>query len=325
MEFRHLRYFVAVAEERHVTRAAQRLGISQPPLSQQIRALELELGVELFVRSARGVELTAAGQALLQEAYAILDQMDRAASRTVRAARGEAGRLSLGFTTSAILHPLVPEIIGAFRQDYQGVELDLHENAAMDLTEALLRHDVQAALLRSPVARPPELAFRELLQEDLLVVLPVGHRLLARGCADGVELRDLEHERFIAVRRPGAPGIYQNLIVACRKAGFELPVAAEVPHMLTNIGLVSAGVGISVVPASMGKVDLPQVQYRRLKVTPPITAPLTFVYQAEDDSALLRNLIAITERLSGEFGSIASPRGGRPRRRNGEALGQALR
>ena len=221
MELRHLRYFIAVAEERHITRAARRLNMQPPPLSQQIRALETELGVALFIRGARGVELTVAGQTLLDEAYAILRAVGSAAARTRQAASGQLGKLSIGFTTSAALHPLVPRIIHAFRQDYPQVELDLHENAAADLTEAVMRRDIHVALLRVPVARPSGLAFLELLHEELLAVLPLGHRLLGRGGADGLELSELAQERFILVRRPGAPGIYQNLILACRAAGFE--------------------------------------------------------------------------------------------------------
>ena len=123
-------------------------------------------------------------------------------------------------------------------------------------------------LLRVPVARPPGLAFLELLHEELLAVLPLGHRLLERGVADGLDLPDLAQERFILVRRPGAPGIYQNLILACRAAGFEPLVVTEVAHMLTNINLVAAGAGISVVPASMREINLNQVGYCRLRATP---------------------------------------------------------
>ena len=164
MELRHLRYFIAVAEERHITRAAQRLNMQQPPLSQQIRALETELGVALFIRGARGVELTVAGRTLLDEAYAILNAVGSATTRTRQAASGQRGRLSVGFTTSAALHPLVPSIIHAFREDYPQVELDLHENAAADLTEAVMRRDLHVALLRVPVAQPPGLEFLELLR-----------------------------------------------------------------------------------------------------------------------------------------------------------------
>lgn len=298
MELRHLRYFVAVAEERHITRAAVRLGMQQPPLSQQIKALETELGVTLLTRGARGVEVTVAGQAFLDDAYAILESVSRARARTLRTARGQEGKLSIGLTTSAALHPFVPTVIRAFRQAYPRVELDLHENAAAGLTEAVMRRDIQVAVLRVPVARPAELAFLELLEEELLVVLPVGHPLLCGRGRDGVELRDLARERFILVRRPGAPGIYENVIQACRAAGFEPHVVAEVPHMLTNINLVAAGEGISMVPASMREVNLRQVGYRSLRTTPRLTAPLTLAYLSSSMDPLLLNLIALARTMA---------------------------
>jgi DNA-binding transcriptional LysR family regulator len=298
MELRHLRYFVAVAEECHITRAAQRLGIQQPPLSLQIKALERELGVPLFVRSARGVTLTVAGEAFLEDALAILDQVGKAAARSVRVSLGHVGRLSIGFTTSAALHPMVPGIIRAFRVRYARVDLDLRENAAADLTEAVLRGDIQAALIRAPVARPPGLAFAELAHEELLAVLPRGHKLLSARLVNGVDLLDLAVERFILVRRPGAPGIYENVILACRAAGFEPDVAAEVPHMLTNINLVAAGVGISLVPASMREVNLQQVGYQRIRSEPKLTAPLTLVWQEGSADPLLENLISIARALA---------------------------
>jgi DNA-binding transcriptional LysR family regulator len=307
MELRHLRYFIAVAEERHITRAAQRLNMQQPPLSQQIRGLETELGVALFIRGARGVELTVAGQTLLDEAYAILNAVGTATTRTRQAASGERGKLSIGFTTSAALHPLVPRIIQAFRQDYAQVELDLHENAAADLTEAVMRRDLHVALLRVPVAQPPGLEFLELLHEELLAVLPVGHRLLERGGADGLELGALAQERFILVRRPGAPGIYQNLILACRAAGFEPVVVAEVAHMLTNINLVAAGAGISVVPASMREINVHQVGYCRLRTTPMLTAPLTLAWLADNPPPVLLNFIAASRRLRDDAAQPGEP------------------
>jgi DNA-binding transcriptional LysR family regulator len=299
MELRHLRYFLAVAEERHITRAAQRLGMQQPPLSQQIRALETELAVPLFVRSARGVELTAAGKMLQGEAYAILASVSHAAAQMQQAARGQVGKLAVGFTTSAALHPLVPRVIRAFREDHLQVALDLRENPAADLIEAVVRRDIQVALLRVAVAQPPELAFIELLHEELLLVLPAGHRLLGRRGKGGLDLRELAAERFILVRRPGAPGIYENLIRACRAAGFEPMVVAEVTHMLTNINLVAAGAGISVVPASMREINLRQVGYRRLQTTPGLTAPLTLTYVADNANPVLHNFIATTRRMLG--------------------------
>jgi DNA-binding transcriptional LysR family regulator len=186
----------------------------------------------------------------------------------------------------------------AFRRAHEKVELELHENAVADLTEALMRRDLQIALLREPVVRPPDLAFIELAHEDLLVVLPLGHRLFGSADYQGVlDLRDLAQERFILVRRPGAPGIYQNVTVACRAPGFAPIVAAEVGHMLTNINLVAAGAGISLVPASMQEVNLRQVGYCHVRSSPPLTVPLTLAYRADNATPLVDNLIAIAGTL----------------------------
>lgn len=293
MELRHLRYFVAVAKEGHITRAAARLGIQQPPLSLQIKALEEELGLPLFLRGARGVTLTAAGEAFLEDTVSILDAVEKAVDRSRQVAQGAAGRLSVGFATSAALHPLVPRLIRAFRDRYPSVDLDLREDAAAGLTEAIQRGDIQAAVIREPVARPLEIAYRELEREALLAVLPLGHRLLAGHPASAIALEDLAAERFILVRRPGAPGIYGNVVEACRAAGFEPRIAAEVPHMLTNINLVAAGVGISFVPASMREVNVQQVDYRPVKTQKELTAPLTLMWLAANTHPLVRNFIAI--------------------------------
>lgn len=296
MELRHLRYFVTVAEERHITRAAVRLGMQQPPLSLQIKQLETELGACLFIRTARGVQLTAAGETFLEEAKAILASVDHAATRTLQVAQGRLGRLSVGFTTSAILHPFVRRIMRVFRETYPAVELDLDEGNAAKLTQSVASGAISAGFLRIPVNRPSGLAFVELLQEDLLVVLPSGHPL--GSGPEPLDLAELARERFILVRQPGAPGIYENVIAACRAAGFEPSIAAEVPHMLTNVNLVAAGLGVSVVPASMSQIDLQDVRYRRLRVTPLLTAPLTMAHRTDDADPILANMLAIARDLA---------------------------
>jgi DNA-binding transcriptional LysR family regulator len=297
MELRHLRYFLAVAEERHITRAAQRLGIQQPPLSLQIRALEQELGVALFTRGARGVELTAAGQTLREDATAILASVRRATERATRAAAGHSGKLALGVTTSAMLHPLAPAAISAFRQAYPHVTLDLRVNPAADLTEALVRGDIHIALLRVPVARPPGIAFAELAREPLLAVLPTHHSMAGKPA---LRLQDLATERFILVRRPDAPGLYENIVTTSLAAGFTPVVAAEVPNMLTSINLVSAGVGISFVPASMREVNLRQVAYVPIRSRPPLEVPLNLAWSSQDSDPIALNFrrIAATDSLA---------------------------
>jgi len=164
MELRHLRYFIAVAEEGHITRAAARLGIQQPPLSQQIRALERELDAQLFRRKPRGVELTDAGRALLVEARIILAQVDHATATTRRTARGEQGRIVIGFTSSAPFVPFVPRVIRAFRESRPLVSLVLEESGTADMVEVLRNERVDAAFIRSPVADPAGLVVDPLLE-----------------------------------------------------------------------------------------------------------------------------------------------------------------
>jgi DNA-binding transcriptional LysR family regulator len=296
MELRHLRYFLAVAEERHITRAAARLGLQQPPLSQQIRILEKELGTKLFNRLPRGVELTPAGEGFMEEARAVLSGVERAAVRARAAAMGQRGRISIGLTTSASLHPGVTRMLRAYAKGHAAVALDLHANNAAGLTEALLRQEVQVAIIRAAVARPADLVFRELTQEDMLVALPDEHHLVNRAASGEnapVPLRALAGERLILVRRHGAPGMYGNLIDACRKAGFEPHIVAEVEQMLIAINLVAAGVGISVVPASIREVRPEGIAYCPLLDAPSLIAPLTLVYRRDETRRIVTDFIEL--------------------------------
>ena len=286
MDLRRLRYFVAVAEERQITRAAARLGIAQPPLSQQIRALEVELGATLLVRLPGGVALTPAGEALLADSRAILAAADRAAARARLVAAGHRAELRLGLTTSAATHGRVPRLLCALAARHPGLALDVHEGNAAELTEWLLAGRVQAALMRGPVARPPGLEFASLLREPLLLALPAGHALASRRA---VALPDLAGEGFILVRRHAAPGLYADAVAACRRAGFEPVVRAEVGRMLTNLVLVAAGIGVSFVPASMRGVGLAGIAYRALLDT-PLTAPLTLATRADETDPVVRDL-----------------------------------
>jgi DNA-binding transcriptional LysR family regulator len=298
MELRHFRYFLAVAEERHITRAARRLGMQQPPLSQQIRALEAEIGVALFTRLPRGVALTAAGTAFLAEARRVLAGAEQAASRAVLAARGQEGEIAIGFTTSALLHPLVTAITGAYAARYRNVTLTLQEGNAADLTDQLAAGSLHAAFLRAVVSRPLGVDFTELLAEDMLLAVPSGHRLARRRPAQ-VAIADLAAERFILVRRHAAPGMYADVVEECRAAGFEPIIAAEVGRMLSNIKLVAAGVGISVVPASMREIRLDGVRYLRLAAAERLRAPLTIAARSDEARPTVANLLAITEEHAG--------------------------
>jgi len=301
MELRHLRYFLAVAEERHITRAAARLGLKQPPLSQQIRALEKELGTKLFTRLPRGVELTPAGQGLLDDARALLSGVERAASRARAAAMGQPGRISIGLTTSAALHPGVTRALRAYADRHPAVSLDLHANSAAGLTEALLREEVQVAIMRAAVARPADLVFEKLAQENMLIALPARHHLVRRrasGALAPISLRALARERLILVRRHAAPGMYGNLVDACHKAGFAPLVVAEVEQMLTAINLVAAGVGISLVPASIREIRQQGIAYCPVSDAPSLVAPLTLVYRRGEAPPIVADFIALSRKLA---------------------------
>ena len=300
MELRHLRYFVAVAEQGTVTGAAARLGIQQPPLSQQIKALEAELSVKLFDRGPRGVELTVAGAAFLEDSRAILASADRAADKARRVAAGARGTVTVGFTRSITLHELAPRIIREFRRIHPEVSLEFREGNAAELTESVARDDVDVAFVHVPVARPPGLIFHRLLEEDVLVVLPMEHAIARRGVKKrvrAVSLTALANEPFILVRRPGAPGLYANLIAACIRRGFTPVIAAEVNSMLANIMLVASGVGVSVVPASMSGAHTDNVFYGTLHDVPELSAPITLVYKEGGANPAAQGFIAFSQSL----------------------------
>jgi DNA-binding transcriptional LysR family regulator len=306
MDLHRLRYFVAVAEERHITRAAARLGMAQPPLSQQIRLLEAELDTPLFERLPKGVALTPAGEALLEDARAILDAAERASRRARRVAAGEEGELAGGLTTSAALHPLVPRLLRAFRDDHPQIAYDLHESNAAELTEAVLAGRLAFGIMRAPVARPPNLAFADLGTEQLLAALPADHDLPVRRTRDGlgrVALAALAAENFILVRRRAAPGLYANIVEACRLVGFEPRITAEVGRMLTNLNLVAAGIGVSCVPASMREVHVQGVAYAALDAPAAaralLQAPITLVHRSDERRPAVLAFIAEARRQAG--------------------------
>lgn len=280
MELRHLRYFLAVAEEGQFTRAAERLSMQQPPLSQQIRMLEEELGFDLFMRLPRGVVLTPAGKAFALDSQRIVEGLQQAAERAKRIARGEIGTIAIGLTSSAGFHPLTTEAIREFRRLHPDVGIDLPDLNAAEVNERLASGLVHVAFLRKPVERPAGLAFEILDEEPMVVVLPDGHPLLKRRRATQPEvaLETLAEEDFILVRRPGAPGMYADILTACRQAGFSPNIAREVPRMLSGIKLVAAGLGVTLVPASMQRYSQVGVVYCRLKKPPTLTAPLHISY-----------------------------------------------
>jgi DNA-binding transcriptional LysR family regulator len=309
LELRHLRYFIAVAEEGHITRAAERLGMQQPPLSQQIQALERELGVQLLRRKPRGVELTDAGRALLEDARAILAHVDHAFATTRRTARGEQGRIAVGFTSSAPFHPFVPRVIRAFRDAFPLISLTLEESGTTELIEDLRRERVDAAFIRAPVADPMGLTVNPLLEEAMLVALPSAHALgQGSGVADAaLPLAELAGETFVVYRRHSGPGLYDAIFAACHAAGFSPIVGQAAPRIVSTLNLVAAGLWIAIVPASLQRMQMDGVVYRRLAGAPQPRAPLLLATRRADTGAVVRQFLDLVKRTARTFPRTAGP------------------
>ncbi|MFL9677173.1 LysR substrate-binding domain-containing protein [Pseudomonas marginalis] len=270
MELRHLRYFIAVAEELHFGRAAQVLGISQPPLSQQIQALEQEVGARLFERTNRRVELSEAGRLFLHEARLVLAQVDKAADVARRAQLGELGELKIGFTSSAPFNSTIPQAIFAFRQAFPAVHLNLQEMSSTEVAESLVDESIQVGLMR-PLPLPDSLSVIELMREPLVAVLNAGHPLVA-GSESGLHLAQLAQEPFVFFPRTYGSGLYAQLLNLARDAGFSPHFAQEAGEAMTIIGLVAAGLGVSVLPASYQRIRIDGVVYRTLLDQEAVTA-----------------------------------------------------
>ncbi|MEW6167747.1 MAG: LysR family transcriptional regulator [Pseudomonadota bacterium] len=295
MELRHLRYFVAVADARHFTRAAEALGIGQPPLSQQIQALERELGTALFTRLPRGVRLTAAGTAFYEDARRILRDAERAAERVRRVARGELGRLRVGMINSAPFHPLVPKVVREFRRQYPGVALTLEEGTTPGLAAAVRDDALDVAFVRPLLINEPGLRCDTLIDEDLVVAFPFGHTLAQRKT---VPLLALSIEPFVLFPRSVGAGLYDEIVSACHSAGFSPRIVQETSQVTSIVNLVAAGLGVSIVPASMQQVHTEGVSYRPIRKPAP-KARLSLIYRAADrDAPQLQKLQALTRRLA---------------------------
>ena len=294
MELRHLRYFVAVAHEGHITRAAEKLRMQQPPLSQQIQALEREVDATLFVRHPRGVTLTDAGRAFLADAEQILSDVEHAKIRARRTARGETGRIAVGFTTSAPFHPLVARAMREFRTGRPDVSFVLEESSSADMVSGLRDGRLDVAFIRSGLVDPEGITVHALLQEDTAVAFPAKHPLSKKPA---LALKELSEETFILYRRPDGRGLYDVIIAACSAAGFSPHVGQEAPRIVSTLNLVAAGLGITIVPASLSRLPLEGVVYRPLKGKPALKVPLNLACRREERSAATLAFIDLVRRL----------------------------
>jgi DNA-binding transcriptional LysR family regulator len=284
MDLRHLRYFVAVAEERHITRAAERLGIQQPPLSQQIQSLEAELEVKLFKRRPRGVELTEAGAALLIDARKILADVEQAVSTVRRTARGELGRISIGTTVTAPFHPFIPRVVRAFRESNPLVTVELTESRTPDLIDALRGDRMDLVFIRTPIADLSGVIVHPLLTEEMIVALPEGHRLTGGMTRSdpGLSLRELASEPFINYQPVAGPGLYEAVIAAFHASGFSPQTVQTAPRIFLTLNLVAAGLGVTIVPESLQRMNVEGVVYRRVKDSPALKVPLNLAHRRNE-------------------------------------------
>jgi DNA-binding transcriptional LysR family regulator len=269
LELRQLRYFATVAEELHFGRAAKRLHMTQPPLSQTIQALEELLGAALFVRSRREVSLTPAGQALLPEARRMLEQSQQLPELVLRAAAGEAGRLSLAFVSSAD-YSVLPPFLRAYRAAYPQVQIGLREATSDFQLDELLHGRIDAGLLIPPLPERAreELDYLPVLAEPLILAAPAG--LEALRASGPVRLAALPALALIIFPRAIAPALHDAIVGVFRAAGITPEIGQEAIQMQTIVGLVSAGMGIALVPQSVSNLMRPGVEYRPLADPTPL-------------------------------------------------------
>lgn len=290
MELRHLRYFVAVAEELNFTRAAERLHIGQPPLSHAIQMLEADVGARLFERTRRWVRMTEAGRLFLIDARAILAMSERAAETARQAGRGEAGELRIGFTFSTPLTPLFATAINRYRLQYPGVALRLHEMATLPQLDALGARTLDLGFVRPPEGVLPAAVMLSALREDRLVaVLPTS---LALARKKTVAIEELKELPFVMYPAGAGTGIYPQIFRLCREAGFVPRVGQVAGEASTIIGLVAAGCGVSVLPASFDRIRMDGVRYRPLTGSAASTS-LLLAQRKQESSPLVQAFVAL--------------------------------
>ncbi|MCX4965570.1 LysR substrate-binding domain-containing protein [Streptomyces sp. NBC_00654] len=290
MELRHLNAFVAVAEELHFGRAARRLQMAQPPLSQQIRQLEKELGVQLFRRNTRSVRLTSAGESFLEPVRTVLDDLGTAVRAARSAGRGEYGRVTIGFA-GASSHETLPRLTRAVRAAHPGLELVMTGQTYANV--ALTRvadGTLDLGFVRLPVTRPG-VAYRVIDEEELLCALPSDHPLARR---ETVPIEALAEEPFVSFPANTGSTVRDAMVEACEGAGFNPRVVQEAPDSYTIMALVAAGVGVALTVTSCRHIQQNGLVYRPL-AGPPIRRQAALAWRADNPSAALRAVLAVAE------------------------------
>ncbi|ABS75648.1 MULTISPECIES: acetoin biosynthesis transcriptional regulator AlsR [Bacillus] len=287
MELRHLQYFIAVAEELHFGKAALRLNMTQPPLSQQIKQLEKEVGVTLLKRTKRVVELSAAGESFLKHSRNAIEEIDKAIEMAQRTARGELGRLVVGFVGSAT-YEFLPPIIREFREKFPSVKLDLREISSFRQQEELLKGNIDIGILHPPLQHSA-LHMEKVQSSPCILALPKQHPLTAKQTID---IQDLKNEPIITLSKETWPTLYLEFVNYCEQAGFKPKIVQEATEYQMVIGLVSAGIGVTFVPSSAKKLFNLEVAYRGINQV-QLTAEWVIAYRKDNQNPILKHFLDI--------------------------------
>ncbi|ACS85688.1 LysR family transcriptional regulator [Musicola paradisiaca] len=291
IELRHLRYFIAVAEELHFGRAAEKLNISQPPLSQQIQILEEQVGARLLERNNRNVRLTPAGQQFLKESWGIINQVNQAAERAARIQRGELGELSIGFTSSAPFVNKVSRSLLHFRQAYPDVHIQMLEINTKQQIEPLLSGKLDLGVMRNNPL-PDALHHQLLLHEPMVAVVHEEHPL-ASSPEECISIQQLANEPFVFFSREVGTALYDEILTLLKKYDIKPYITQEVGEAMTIIGLVSSGLGVSLLPASFRRIRVDGVKYLSLKEKDAISEMWLVTPQHRPLTSAAQTLIAL--------------------------------
>ncbi len=298
MELRHLQSFCAVAEERHVTRAAERLHIAQPALTQQMRLLEKELGLALVRRAGRGIVLTEAGEFFYKEAAQILQHLSRATERTREIALGETSHLRVGVTEAVAYSSTLAEVLSCFQERWPTVRLTLSQNAASALGPALREHQIDVAFTCPIHTAHLDLTSQRLAQDRMVLAVPARHPLAG---SKSVLLPDLKDKPLVLVAHDRVAGTFEEMLeAACERHGFAPRIVQTTPRLMLALTLAAAGIGFAFVPEYMSSVPVEGLRYVPIEDSSPLMLGIDFVARAEDSALPVTGLREIALRLFGD-------------------------
>jgi len=278
MELRHLRYFVAVAEEMNIHRAAKRLNIYQPPLSLSIKQLEEEIGAALFLREGRGIQITKAGEIFLKRAYQILESAQKASLEASHIEKGVAGTLRIGFVSSTVTG-ILQKFVSLQKQHYPNVELDLRQSTNSAIPQQLMARDIDIGILRLPEHLPDGVSMKEITKESWCVALYKNHPLISKK---EIRIKDLKNEKLIFYPRSNTAAGYDDVMKLFHDKDVVPNIVQEATEQMTIAGLVASGMGLGIVPECMASIKIPNVTHRLLEGTKNRTG-FACVFRKEKD------------------------------------------